>query len=147
MLYTRCIIIISPLQSTAGHRPLQLRAISLDLRLFLLNSCQPSCAKHYSTWECLLLRLSGPHLHSSWPSTSLQRAYELDRDRFSTKKPLCYSVRGASFHTKHAILLDANSYLAYWTRLPQRLSVLRLIWLAHYHFSSVQCTRCIDTFK
>jgi hypothetical protein len=50
--------------------------------------------------------------------------YVLDRvnrrDRFSMKKPLRSSARGASFHTKHAsnanvgrvVLLDANSYLA-----------------------------------
>jgi hypothetical protein len=44
------------------------------------------------------------------------------RDRFSMKKPLRSSARGASFHTKHAsntnivgvvLLLDANSYLTY----------------------------------
>jgi hypothetical protein len=41
------------------------------------------------------------------------------RDKFSMKKPLRSSARGASFHTKHAsnanvgrvVLLDANSYL------------------------------------
>jgi hypothetical protein len=44
------IIIISPLQSTAGHRPLQLLAISLDLRLFAKSSCQPSCANRHCTW-------------------------------------------------------------------------------------------------
>jgi hypothetical protein len=50
--------------------------------------------------------------------------YVLDRvnrrDRFSMKKPLRSSARGASFHTKHlsnakavrVALLDANSYLA-----------------------------------
>jgi hypothetical protein len=66
--------------------------------------------------------LDGPAI--SRPSTSLQRLYVLDsvnrRDRFSTKKPLRSSARGASFHTKHAlnanvvriVLLDANSYLA-----------------------------------
>jgi hypothetical protein len=36
------IIIISPLQSTAGHRPLQLLANSLDLRLLASSSRQPS---------------------------------------------------------------------------------------------------------
>jgi hypothetical protein len=44
------VIIVSPLQSTAGHRPLQLLAISLDLRLLASSSCQPSCANHHSTW-------------------------------------------------------------------------------------------------
>jgi hypothetical protein len=35
------IIIISPLQSIAGHRPHQFLAISLNLRLFASSSCQP----------------------------------------------------------------------------------------------------------
>jgi hypothetical protein len=43
-------------------------------------------------------------------------------DRFSMKKPLRSSARGASFHTNYAsnanvdrvVLLDANSYLADW---------------------------------
>jgi hypothetical protein len=60
------------------------------------------------------------------PSTSLQRLIRLDcvnrRHRFSMKKPLRSSARGASCHTKQAsnvnvvrvVLLDANSYLAYW---------------------------------
>jgi hypothetical protein len=39
--------IISPLQSTAGHRPLQLLAISLDLRLLASRSSQPSCVKKH----------------------------------------------------------------------------------------------------
>jgi hypothetical protein len=43
------IIIISPLQSTAGHTPLQFLAISLDLRLLASSSCQPSCANRHST--------------------------------------------------------------------------------------------------
>jgi hypothetical protein len=42
------------------------------------------------------------------------------RDRYSPKKPLRSSARGASFHTKHAsnanvvrvVLLDANSYFS-----------------------------------
>jgi hypothetical protein len=42
------IIIIRPLQ-TAGHRPLQYLAISLDLRL-ASSSCQPPCANRHSTW-------------------------------------------------------------------------------------------------
>jgi hypothetical protein len=46
----RIIIIISPLQSTAGHRPLQLLAILLDLRLHASSSCQPSWANRHSTW-------------------------------------------------------------------------------------------------
>jgi hypothetical protein len=41
------IIIISPLQSTAGHRPLQLLVISLDIRLLASSSCQPSCANRH----------------------------------------------------------------------------------------------------
>jgi hypothetical protein len=45
------IIIISPPQSTAGHRPLQLLAISLDLRLLESSSRQPSCANRHSTWR------------------------------------------------------------------------------------------------
>jgi hypothetical protein len=44
------IIIISPLQSTDGHRLLQLLNISLDLRLLASTSCQPSCANRHSTW-------------------------------------------------------------------------------------------------
>jgi hypothetical protein len=51
-------------------------------------------------------------------------------------------VHPLSFYTNHAsnaivvrvVLLDANSYLALRTRLPPRLSVLRLIWPAHCHF-------------
>jgi hypothetical protein len=43
------IITISP-QFTAGHRPLQYPAISLDLRLLASSSCQPSCANRHSTW-------------------------------------------------------------------------------------------------
>jgi hypothetical protein len=44
------IINISPLQSTAGHRPLRLLAISLDLRQRASSSCKPSWANHHSTW-------------------------------------------------------------------------------------------------
>jgi hypothetical protein len=33
-----------------GHRPLQLLAISLELRLLASSSCQPSCANRHSTW-------------------------------------------------------------------------------------------------
>jgi hypothetical protein len=44
------IIIIIPSQSTAGHRPLQVLAISLDPRPLASSSCQPSCASRYSTW-------------------------------------------------------------------------------------------------
>jgi hypothetical protein len=44
------IIIIGPLQSTAGYRLLQLLAILLDLRLLASSSCQPSCANHHSNW-------------------------------------------------------------------------------------------------
>jgi hypothetical protein len=43
------IIIISTLQSTAVQRPLQLLAISLDLRLLAYSSCQLSCANCHST--------------------------------------------------------------------------------------------------
>jgi hypothetical protein len=39
-----------PQQSTAGHRPLQFLAISLDLRLLAFSYCQPSCANRHSTW-------------------------------------------------------------------------------------------------
>jgi hypothetical protein len=54
------------------------------------------------------------------------------RDRFSIKKPLRSSTRGASFHTKHAsianvvriVLLDANSYLALWPREVGYVAVL-----------------------
>jgi hypothetical protein len=81
------IIIISPLQSTAGHRPLQFLAISLDLRLLASSSCQPLC----------------PNRHSTWPGGVLHYVY---RD---------------GLHSR--------------TRLPQRLSVLQLIWPAHCHFS------------
>jgi hypothetical protein len=45
------IIIISLPQSTAGHRPLQSLAISLDLLLLTSSSCQPSSANRYSTWS------------------------------------------------------------------------------------------------
>jgi hypothetical protein len=38
------IIIISPLQSTVGHRLLKLLAISLDFRLLASSSYQPFCA-------------------------------------------------------------------------------------------------------
>jgi hypothetical protein len=45
------------------------------------------------------------------PSTSLQRLIRLDRvnrrDRFSMKKSLRSSARGASFHTKHASNVNA----------------------------------------
>jgi hypothetical protein len=44
------IIISSSLQSTAGHGPLQLLAISLDLWLLTSSSCQPSCANRHFTW-------------------------------------------------------------------------------------------------
>jgi hypothetical protein len=44
------IIIISLLQSTAGHRPLQCLAVALDLRLLASSSCQPSCANRHSIW-------------------------------------------------------------------------------------------------
>jgi Cu/Ag efflux pump CusA len=47
---TIIIIIISPLQSTAGHWPLQILAISLDLGLLASSSCQPFCANRHSTW-------------------------------------------------------------------------------------------------
>jgi hypothetical protein len=40
--YCYIIIIISPLQSTAGHRPLQLLAIWLDLRLLASISSRPA---------------------------------------------------------------------------------------------------------
>jgi hypothetical protein len=49
-LSLKIIIIICPLQSTAGHRPLQFLAISLDLRLIASSSCQPFCANRHSTW-------------------------------------------------------------------------------------------------
>jgi hypothetical protein len=79
------IIVISPLQYTAGHRPLQLLAISLDLGLLASSFCQPSCVNRHSTWRPTL-RLPRCGLHSR-------------------------------------------------TRLPQRSSVLRLIWPVHCHFS------------
>jgi hypothetical protein len=44
------IIIISPLQSTAAHKPLQFFAISLDPRLLASSSWQPSYANLHSTW-------------------------------------------------------------------------------------------------
>jgi hypothetical protein len=46
------LIIISLLHSTAGHRPLQFLAISLDprLRIYASSSCQPFCANRHSTW-------------------------------------------------------------------------------------------------
>jgi hypothetical protein len=43
-------LIISPLQSTAGHRPLQLLVISLDLRLLASSFCQPSCINRQVFW-------------------------------------------------------------------------------------------------
>jgi hypothetical protein len=45
---TLIIIIISLPQSTAGHRPLQSPATSLDLRT---SSCQPPCANRHYTWS------------------------------------------------------------------------------------------------
>jgi hypothetical protein len=44
------VLIISPPQSTAGHRLLQLLALSFDLRLLASSSRQPSCANRHSTW-------------------------------------------------------------------------------------------------
>jgi hypothetical protein len=38
-------------QSTAGHTPLQLLAISHDLRQLASSSCQPSCANRHSTFR------------------------------------------------------------------------------------------------
>jgi hypothetical protein len=45
-------IIISHYSSatTAGHRPLQLLAFSLDLRLLASSYCQPFCTNHHSIW-------------------------------------------------------------------------------------------------
>jgi hypothetical protein len=49
----------------AGYRPLQMFAISLDVRLRAFSSCQPSCANHHSTWpEDYTLHLSRRDLHS-----------------------------------------------------------------------------------
>jgi hypothetical protein len=42
-------IIISPPQSSAGHSPLLLFAISLDLQLLASSSCHPYCANRHST--------------------------------------------------------------------------------------------------
>jgi hypothetical protein len=44
------IINISPLQSTAGRKPLQFRANSLDPRLLASSSCRPSCPNRHTTW-------------------------------------------------------------------------------------------------
>jgi hypothetical protein len=44
------IIIISPLQSTAGHRPLQLLAISLDLRLLYIVYCRINIMYNLNTY-------------------------------------------------------------------------------------------------
>jgi hypothetical protein len=46
----KIIIIINQLQSTDGHWPLQLLAISLDLGLLASNSYQPSCANLPLNW-------------------------------------------------------------------------------------------------
>jgi hypothetical protein len=46
----KLIIIISLLQSTAGHRPLQFLAISFSLWLLASRPCQPSCANIHSIW-------------------------------------------------------------------------------------------------
>jgi hypothetical protein len=54
------IIIISPLQSTAGHRPLQSLAISLDPGLLASTSCQPFCAKNL--YKKLLYEIVGTML-------------------------------------------------------------------------------------
>jgi hypothetical protein len=43
-------IIVSLLQFTAKHRPPQLLAILVELRLLASSSCQPSCANRHSTW-------------------------------------------------------------------------------------------------
>jgi hypothetical protein len=58
-----------------------------------------------------LIRLDRVNRRDSRPSTSLQRLKRLDRvnrrDRFSMKKPLSSSARGASFHTKHVSNVNA----------------------------------------
>jgi hypothetical protein len=77
---------------TGGHRPLQLLAITLDLRLLASSPCQPSCAIRHSTWSEGVL---------------------------------------------HYVYGDAAST----SELVYRLSVLRLIWPAHCHFSVL--IRCI----
>jgi hypothetical protein len=49
LIRTPIIIIINPLQSTAGQKLLQLLVISLNLRLLASSSCQPPCANRLST--------------------------------------------------------------------------------------------------
>jgi hypothetical protein len=72
------IIIISLPQSTAGHRPLQSLAISLDLRLLASSSCQLSCANRRLSARWLkrtvllshtLYRHRGSHRHPSYPNS------------------------------------------------------------------------------
>jgi hypothetical protein len=62
-------------------------------------------------------------------STSLQRLIRLDRvnrrDRFSLKKPLRLSARGASFHTKHASNVNAiETYKTLQTRTWPTVSII-----------------------
>jgi hypothetical protein len=54
-------------QSTAGHRPLQFLAISLDPRLLASSSCQPAYANRHSTWPDFL----GTHPRNLWWKHSL----------------------------------------------------------------------------
>jgi hypothetical protein len=75
------------------------------------------------------------------------------RYRFSMKKPLRSSTRGASFHTKHAsnanvdrvVSLDANSFLAHWS---QSFTVIHFVTEGHqsvlikhysYNFFLIYC--------
>jgi hypothetical protein len=77
------------LSLSSTHWPLQLVAISLDLRLLVSSSCQPSCAYRHSTWP--VLRLPRPELHSRyrlpqqlsvlwliWPPATSEGKYQIN---------------------------------------------------------------------
>jgi hypothetical protein len=71
LTYQFIIIIISPLQSTAGHKRLQLLAIPLDLRLHASSSCQPSCINRHFTW------LEGAYTTFTETRSPLQNSFTL----------------------------------------------------------------------
>jgi hypothetical protein len=78
--------------------------------------------------------------------------YVLDRvnrhDGFSMKKPFLSAARGASFHTKHAsnvnvvrvVLLDANSYLAYWSQSISSVAINPLVAFENIDGSKRYCS-------
>jgi hypothetical protein len=89
------IIIISPLQSTAGHRPLQRLAISLDPRLLASSSCQPSCTNRHSTLPEGVLHYVYLDVVSSPEQTSSQAADKTNEKKTCRQKIsfLCRQAR------------------------------------------------------